>query len=185
MFLEIARYSLNGNMPPSSNLEDAEAILAFPFGIIRGENHNYLSPGVTNLALADYISNDAVLRNKAIVLSEELRDVLDGNTDGEIMFLSNFKENNTEETSSYDYALKAKRIFVDRGIGKVAIVAFSHHLPRAVASSEKVGIKTIVPDMRGIGNFDPESSQFWTRNAVNWALRESLVIPYSYKVGQI
>jgi len=182
--LEIARYSLNGNMPPSGNLEDAQALLAFPFGLVRDIDGAFVRPGATNEALISYILENPILRKMTIVYSEELQKGLEGQTEGKTLFLSNFTGQNKESTS-YDYARRAHQSFKDIQIGKVAIVAFSHHLPRAVASSQRVGINTVVPDLRGVGDFDTESSQPWTRNANAWAKREAKVIPGSFLFRQI
>jgi hypothetical protein len=180
---EIAKYSLSGNMPPHGNLEDAEAILAFPFGYRADSEGQYKEPGTTNIALADFIAANPVLSQMDIVLSEELADALDGRMKGKTTVLSNFEQGQAGTT--YDYAERARRLVEIHDVGKLAVVAFRFHLPRAGASIEKVGFSTIVPDLREVGDFDPESAQWWTRSKKLWVAREAAVLPASILKKQV
>lgn len=182
--LEVFKYSATGNMPPQGNLDEAEAILAFPFGLIKNSNGDYIAPGATNLALATHIARSGQLREKDIVLTEELADALDGDTDGNITLISNLGEDGKESTT-YDYAVRAGEHFRQRSIGKLAIVAFRHHLPKANAGIKRVGFETVVPELRHVGDFDPASSQWWTRNQAAWIAREALVLPAATVLKQI
>jgi hypothetical protein len=182
--LEVFKYSVTGSMPPLGNLDDAEAIIAFPFGRLENTAGDYIAPGATNLALAEYIANNAQLREKNIVLTEELADALDGDTDGSITLINNINKDG-RTSSTYDYAVRAGEHFRQHNIGQLAVVAFRHHLPKANAGIKRVGLKTVVPDLRQVGNFDPESAQWWTRNLAAWIVRESVVLPVSLALRQI
>lgn len=177
------KYSLDGKMPPHGNLSDAEVILAFPFGYRSDSEGNYKEPGTTNEALADFIATNPVLREMDIILSEELADAINGRMKGDTTLLSNFEQGNTSTT--YGYAEKAKLLAEINDIGKIAVVAFRFHLPRATAGSEKVGFKTVVPELRQVGDFDPQSAQWWTRSRKLWAAREAAVLPASIVKKQI
>lgn len=181
---QTAEYTLTGKMPPHGRLDEAEAVLAFPFGYRADAEGHYKEPGLTNIALADFISDNPVLRAMDMVLSEELADAIDGRTLGKTTLLSNFEEGSAGTT--YDYAERAKKLVELMDVGKLAVVAFRYHLPRADASSTKVGFNTVVPDMRHVGDFDPESAQWWTRDRKRWVVRESLLgIPGSIALKQI
>lgn len=171
-------------MPPHGNLDEAEAVLAFPFGLINGTDGQYTAPGTTNLALADYISSNPQLREKDIVLSEELADALDGDTDGSIKVITNFRSDGKASTT-YDYAVRAGKYFREQGIGTLAVVAYRHHAPRANASVRRVGLNTVLPELRHVGDFDPDSSQEWTTSRKAWIARELVVVPASALLRQI
>jgi hypothetical protein len=182
--VEIFKYSADGNMPPRGNLDEAEAILTFPFGFIGDSNGDYFSPGATNIALAEYIADSRQLREKDIVLTEELADALDGDTDGDIKVISNFLEE-AKASSTFDYAVRAAEYFRERNIGSVAVVAFRHHLPRAEASVSKVGLSTVVPELRQVGDFDPQSYQWRARSRARWIAWEVGIVPASVVLNQI
>lgn len=182
--VEVFKYSANGDMPPRGNLDEAEAILAFPFGLIKNSNGEYLAPGQTNIALASYIARSGQLREKDIVLTEELADALDGDTDGDIRVISNFREDG-KESSTYDYAVRAGEYLRGHNVGKLAVVAFRHHLPRAEASVSRVGFSTVVPELRQVGDFDSQSYQWRTRSRARWIAWEVGSIPVSAVLNQI
>lgn len=174
---ETFKYSLSGNMPPQGNISEAEAILAFPFGYRSDSGGAYKGPGLTNLALAKFISTNPVLSEMDIVLTEELADALDGRMRGRTTLLSNFEQG--QASTTFDYAERASRLTEIKDVGSLAVIAFRFHLPRANASTEKVGFNTVIPDLRQVGDFDPRSAQWWTKNKKLWVARESVVLPAS------
>lgn len=180
---DVLLYSLSGNMPPRGDLSDAEAALAFPFGYRADSEGHYKEPGATNLALAGFILANPQLRQLDIVLSEELADALDGRARGKTILLGNFEQGQAGTT--YDYAEKARKLTEVRDVGKLAVVAFRFHLPRANAGTERVGFSTVVPDLRQVGDFDPKSAQWWTRNRGLWTAREAAAVPVSIIKNQV
>lgn len=63
------------------------------------------------------------------------------------------------------------------------IVAHPHHVARADAVCETLGMRTVVSDGLTTIDFDRYSAQRWTRSQPKWSVRETLAIAHYETVG--
>ncbi len=177
---ELIKQAETGTIPPSGSLEDADEVLGFAFDAILDDKGGLSEPGRVNESIADFIINNEIIRSKRMTLQEELAVAViarDGDLEGQIEVLSTIKKpGKTYDT--HELMLIAKDGFRKRNSGRLAILAFRYHMPRAAAVVEKAGFKVVVPNMGGVGSFNSESSLPWTQSEQNWIKRERKVIPY-------
>ena len=74
--------------------------------------------------------------------------------------------------STLDVITTARPLLAAQGVGSLAVVAFRHHMPRAAAHVEYAGFQSVIPDVRTVGDFDPQSPWPFIRNKRSWIRRE-------------
>ena len=79
------------------------------------------------------------------------------------------------EGGTWGEILKAQELSGDT-LRSVITVAQAFHAPRTKRQTEKAGIKALIPPNLP-REFDPQSEQRWTHNAVLWAARELIGAP--------
>jgi cytosine/adenosine deaminase-related metal-dependent hydrolase len=84
-----------------------------------------------------------------------------------------------------EVARQAWEIMRAQGYTTALLVAHPHHVARADAVCETLGMRTVVPDGLTSIDFDPDSAQRWTRSQPKWSVRETLAIAYYETVGWI
>lgn len=176
--LQLIGQAESGNVPPEGNLEQAEEVLGFSFGLYFNGSGQLARPGPINDAIASRIVNDEVLRTKNMVLQEELARAVEAREPRlslQIATLPTIKAP-FQTYNTHELLMVARHDFMSRGVGHLAVVAFRHHLPRAAAQVKKAGFAVSTPDMRGVGEFDATSGQAWIRSKDAWIQRERLVI---------
>lgn len=187
----IMHYADSGEMPPIGEVDEAGALIAFSFGVRLDETGHVMDPGTTNRALATLIVNNDALRASTTpwYLQDEIADCafnLDPSIveERKIYPMASLKSQG-QTYNSYELIQQATPQLRHDNAETVAVVAFRHHLPRAVGHVLRAGFKVVTPDMRQVGEFDPDSSQPWTRNREAWIKRERKVIGYCAIRGYI
>lgn len=174
----ILHQAATGEVPPQGRLEDSDEVIGFSFGLHFDTQGLLAHPGPVNEAMADYIVGDEILRSKNMTLQEELASAVEAREprlSSQIDTLSTIKAP-FMTYNTHELLQQAQEGMRERQARSLAVVAFRYHLPRAAAQVRKAGFETIVPDMSGVGDFDPNSSQPWIRNREAWIRRERKVI---------
>ncbi len=170
-----------GAIPPSSpqRLEDAEALVGLAFGLRFTLDGQLESPGPVNDALAERLVGDEVMRSKElIILQEELAVAvigLDKSLASRIEVVPTIKEPFTTYSTRH-VVLHAAGILAQEDKNSAIAFAMSYHLPRTAAYMRKSGLSVAIPNMYGVGDFDPESRQPQVRNLKQWMKHERLSI---------
>jgi hypothetical protein len=171
-------HARTGEMPPTGDVENADELIGFSFGLYFDDNGLLGHPGPVNEAIADFVVSDEVLRSKNMTVQEELAVAIEAREPRlaeQIDTLKTIKEPG-KAFNTHELLVMAKPALVQRGVGSLAVVAFRNHLPRAAAQVKKAGFVVATPDMRGVGDFDPHSSQAWIHSPEAWIRRERLAI---------
>ena len=167
-----------GDMPAQDNLERAQGLIGFSFGLHFDNQGQLGHPGSVNTAIAGHIVNHEVLRTKDMTLQEELAiEVarLDPTLSDNINSLPTIKAPN-KAYNTHELLMQSAPDFKANRVNSLAVVAFRHHLPRAAAQVRKAGFEVANPDMAGVGDFDPTLDQAWVHSKEAWIIRERLVI---------
>lgn len=175
----LLQQATTGETPPHGRLEDAQEIVAFPFSIRLNDEGQLIGPGTTNIALAKFITTHEILREMPITMTEDLALAWPGKMPNSVEIETNFPDSGEKASTTHNYAQRVARNLKVRKVGRIAVVAFRFHAPRADAEMQKAGFDTALPDLRQIGNFDPESSQRWTTSQEQWVKRERIILPAS------
>jgi len=177
----------SGVVPPIGNLEDADEAIGFSFGLYFDERGQLAHPGPVNEAIAHRVVNDELLRGKNMTLQEELAiaiEALDPTLAGQIDSIKTIKKPGRAHRT-HEVLKIASPSLAERQVGSLAVIAFRHHLPRAVAQVKKAGFEVAAPSMSGVGDFDPNSPQSWIHNSRAWMRRECKVIVALALLNQI
>ena len=185
--LELLHQSKTGIVPISGSLENAQELMGLSFGVHFNSGGQISEPGSVNDALAKYIVNDEILRSKNMTLQEELAIAVERHEPRMSMQIDSIRsvKKPFRTFNTHELITKAKAGLIERNVRSLAVVAFRHHLPRAAAQVKKAGFDVAVPDMSGIGDFDPYSSQPWIRNINAWTNRERKVIAVFALMGRV
>lgn len=170
--------SKTGIVPPSGNLEEADELIGFAFGLYFDTQGQLGAVGPVNEAIAARVVTDEILRSKNMILQEELAvaiEARDPRMANQIDTLKTIKKPGTAY-NTHELLMAAKPGLVERKVGSLAVVAFRHHLPRAAAQVHKAGFAVATPDMSNVGEFDPNSPQSWIHDIDSWNRREVKVI---------
>ncbi len=181
-------------MPQVGTIENVNGILAVSFGTIYGPDGEVAAPGATNLELARYIVNDEMIRDTKMPLAMQQEVVmaarlLDPSIDGQIAQSIDTNKRPGLAFNTREVAQQALKVLVAEQVGTLAVIAFQYHRPRAVPTVQRVvqteHIEVVSPDMRNIGDFDPNCSQSRPRSRDNWKRGERVIIPFNALMGYI
>jgi hypothetical protein len=181
-------------MPATGHIDGTEGILVPSFGTIFDSAGIVDAPGATNVALAEHIVGHEVIRDLRLplYLQQEVAVAaiqLDSSIATQVakVILTNKAPGrafNTREVIQH-----AMPDIISHGIGKLAILPFRYHAPRALYTGINVaqpeGIEIVYPGMQAVGDFDPRSSQPRTRSKAAWVRGERLIIPLNYAFGYL
>lgn len=152
-----------------TSLQGAEAILSQAGGNIDKE-----TPGKINEHLATIIRELHEQSQLPLILQGEITPCL---PDLPILAQTPQQQDAHRYLSTRDVCLFQKRVCEERGFRRVIVVAFGHHMWRAVRATERVGLEVLVPP--GIQNaYDPKSSQWFCRSPFLFVPREIMVRLY-------
>jgi len=181
--------ALTGNMPPTGSFENVDEIAGFAFGIYYNSEGGFGIPGPINEALAHFMVNNEVVREKYITAQDALAWAIVGQD----KTLSS--QINAVPTVKAPFKAFTGREFIsaalpgwnERNVHDLGVVAYRNHLPRAAAETgQATGFVIATPDMRGVGNWDPNpEQQRQARRPLNWAVREIPVQLIETVLGRI
>lgn len=159
---------------------DADCVLGFAFGY-RGKT-NARKPGLSNQDLANVIIRNFDSLPK--ILQLEIADAYKSiGGSGKVEVISKRRSRDlamaAHELDTYEVALQARDIMSKNGWKTALVAAHPYHMPRVQAVCDKVGINWVATDdFKNAVDFDPQSSQKWTRSLDKWIGYEPLAITY-------
>lgn len=182
-------YDLHGDV------KDADCLIGFSFGyrgklaVVQGlktqteknrvKTEKGVQPGLSNQDLANVIAKH--FSDLPKILQFEIADAYEsmgGKGSDDVIRIRKHRTKGLYLNSN-EVAEQAKLLMKKHGWEHALIVAHPNHMPRVEAICENLGIKTIVTgDERGAVEFDPLSSQKWTRNIDKWRGYEPLAMMY-------
>jgi len=165
--------AISGDYVPQGYVGDADCAIGLGFGLRQNPDGSF-DPGAGNWALAEYY-NRHCSRLPGFVQDDLRRAVV--NAAWTYRMLSTIKRFGTigQRATTHDLLEEMIADIRANGFEHPVLVAASHHVPRAVAIADKLGLQLIVPS--GLPNgFDPKSAQPWTRNGWLWAIKELPVL---------
>ena len=158
----------------SGDLAEAECIAIQDFG--QGKEQ---TPGISNVALAKLALRLIKLKNFPIIAQQQTALVLD-NCRNVIHIIESENYLNTWQVMQ-----ETAKVIKSRGFSKVIIIAHPMHVWRVNKHCQKLSLVPIIPyDLEKIP-FDPASSQWWTRSAFLWIIRELPIRIYCLLRGYI
>lgn len=156
--------TFSGDYHSKGDLTNADCIVVHTFGSGPGG-----MAGQTNEALMQYAVDlrqqlgDLALiatRETAQAMPEHPTHILDGD-------LANWVG---QGTGTWGELLQARDIMIAENLSRPILVAHSYHIGRVANQAVKLSIDPIIPE--GLPSvFDPKSTQTWTRNSFQWAVR--------------
>lgn len=152
-----------------TSLENAQVILSQAGGNVDEE-----TPGKINEHLATIIRELHEQFQLPLILQGEVVPCL---RDLRILAHTAQQQEIDRYLSTRDVCLFQKKVCEEHGFQRVIVVAFGHHLWRAVRATERVGLEVLIPP--GIQNvYEPKSSQWFCRSSFLFVPREIMVRLY-------
>lgn len=184
---QIMHQADTGIVPPVGDMEEANEIIGFSYGLHFDDAGQLKGPGPVNEAIAHHVVNDEVLRSKDMTLQEELAIAIEAREPrlaNQIRSLPTVKKPG-QAYNTHEILQQARPDLLERNVRSLGVVAFRHHLPRARAQVAKAGFDVASTDMSGVGDFDPASAQDWIRSKDVWIKRERKVIVAFALLGRL
>ncbi len=173
---------VTGKYSTQGKLSDADCVIGFSFGY-RGKD-NAREPGLSNQDLA----NTAIQHYSKLpkIFQSEITDAYTasgGPKAQEIHTIATRKSTSrtlaAHDLDTREVAVQAKAIMERQGYKTAVLLAHPYHMPRVELVCSKLGIAWVAtPDERGAIDFDPLSSQKWTRDLDSWRGYEPLAMTY-------
>jgi hypothetical protein len=163
----ILRRARTGRYRVQGDPAQARWLLGFSFGIGPGG-----TPGASNEALAQFAFGRFRLLPKVLQIEvAQAYEALDPGGVGKV-FARHRRPKKHFDTR--EVAWQAREFLREQGPDwrDVIVLAHPHHMPRAVATCRRLGMRPIAPPGLETIPFDPESEQVWTRDQERWYRRE-------------
>ncbi len=155
---------------------EADCVVGFSFGY-RGKRH--VTPGLSNQDLANVALKDHAELPK--IFQFEIADAYlkAGGKDADKIIRISKHRVPKKYLDTYEVALQAKEIMERKGYRTALLLAHPYHMPRVQAVATRLGIDWVADaDERGAVEFDPLSTQKWTRSLDKWRGYEPLALMY-------
>lgn len=180
---ELAAHAWTGHYQVQGERSSADCVLAFSFGY-RGRVGRDVTPGISNQDIANLALKLAPKLPK--VMQFEVADAYKAAGGSGAVHRIEKHRLQKKYLDTREVAVQAKIVMQEEGYKTALLIAHPHHVPRCVAVCDKLGIDVVVSDdLRGAVEFDPLSSQKWTRNLDEWRGYEPLAIEYYALKGWI
>ena len=170
---DIAAEAITGHYHVHGDVANADCVIGLSFGQ-RGHRYN-IEPGLSNQDLAEFAKQHFADLPKT--LQFEIADAYAeiGGVD-EVERISEHRKPG-KYLDTREVVDQAKLIMDRHGWKTVVVLAHPMHLPRVDAVCRKLGMQTVaVPGLNGAIEFDPLSTQSWTRNADKFRGYEPLAL---------
>lgn len=173
---EIAAQAITGHYHVHGDLKEADCVIGFSFGYRGREGHD-VTPGLSNQDLANFSLK--YLADLPQILQFEIADAYAAaGGAGKVARIENHRTAG-KYLDTREVAVQAKAIMDQNGWKTAAILAHPNHIPRCDAVCHKLGIDTVVIDgFKGAIEFDPLSTQKWTRDIDQWRGYEPLAASF-------
>ena len=175
--------SWTGQYETRGKIADADCVIGLSFGY-RGEGKN-VTPGLSNQDLANVAFKKFSGFPK--ILQFEIADAyseLGTKEPGKVIRIEKHRKRG-KYLDTREVIEQAKLIMDEQGWRKPVILAHPFHMPRVQLVCDRLGIDWIATDVEvGQIEFDPLSTQKWTRDIDHWRGYEPLAMAfYGFKGG--
>lgn len=173
---EIAAQAVTGHYHVHGELKDADCVIGFSFGY-RGRVDHDVTPGLSNQDLANFSLRQ--MASLPQVLQFEIADAYAAAGGKSVVERVEKHRTPGKYLDTREVAVQAKAIMEQNGWKTAVILAHPNHVPRCDMVCRKLGIETVtIAGLRGAIEFDPLSSQKWTRDIDQWRGYEPLAIMF-------
>jgi len=163
MFKKLIECFFCWKVRPRGDLRKAQVIVAQSFGCRENE------PGISNETMARLAWKIRQKLHLSMILQWEIAEALPEKS-RDLWIIERHREEG-KYLDTYEVLDQAKEIIKEQGWRTAVLIAHPWQIWRAMAVFKKMGIKIIIPNLDSIP-FNPESTQWWTRNMFLWILRE-------------
>lgn len=166
------------------SLKSADCVLGWSFGY-RGEaGSGHAKPGLSNQDLA----NVAIKHYDKLpkIIQFEIADAYEAaGGSGEVHRISRHRKRG-KYLDTWEVGVQAKALMEKHGYKKAVLLADPYHMPRVQMVCDRLGIEWVATgDLVGAVEFDPLSSQKWTRDLDHWRGYEPLAMMFYRAKGYL
>lgn len=177
MPLELIEQAWTGDYKTKGELAEADCVIGWSFGY-RGKGKN-ITPGLSNEDLANVIVRHYDGLPK--ILQWEIADAYIEQNKAKAHAHPIVRIKKHRKRGKYldtrEVAIQAKEAMRQRGWKTAVLLAHPYHLPRVQEVCDQLGIDWVATaDLRGAVEFDPQSTQKWTRDSEAWRGYEPLAL---------
>jgi uncharacterized SAM-binding protein YcdF (DUF218 family) len=170
----LLRQAVTGRYHRHGTIADADCVVGFSFGY--REAAGEVLPGQSNSLIARFIADHYL--SLPLILQWELASAL-GSSLSKTWTIDRHAAQGVY-LDTREVARQAWEIMRAQGYATALVVAHPHHVARADAVCETLGMRTVVSDGLATVGFDAQSAQRWTRSQ---SVRETMAIAYYEVVG--
>lgn len=168
--MNVFKSAMTGEYAPVGDPQKADCVIGQSFG---ASEHG---PGYVNELLAKYIV-DNVCTNVPLILQNEIAAAMPNNRKP-VFSIEGAPSTLTGGGLNSLAAIEQANIYMkENGLEQPLFIAQAYHIGRVAMLATNLGINPIIPENLPT-EFDPESTQIWTRNKYLWIPRELAVISY-------
>lgn len=174
MPIETMIAGLTGQYTVKGDIKDADCVIGFSFGY-RGKRK--VTPGLSNQDLANVALKHYADLPK--ILQFEIADAYQeaGGPDAEKVLRVSKHRQPHKYLDTREVAWQAKELMKKHGYKKAVLLCHPYHMPRVQAVCDVLGIDWVsTKDLAGAVEFDPLSTQKWTRDLDRWRGYEPLAL---------
>jgi hypothetical protein len=169
--------ALTGNFTVHDEATIADCVIGFSFGY-RGKPGD-VQPGLSNEDLAQVAIRHYAKLPKIFQFEIATAYEAAGGADNAAIFRITKHHTAGKYLDTREVAVQAKERMDQKGWQTALVLAHPNHTPRADAVCRTLGIHTVVKaDVKGAVEFDPRSTQKWTRNLTAWREYEPEAIEF-------
>lgn len=167
----LLRGALTGEYQPRGNVADADCAVGQAFGA------SLDGIGLVNDLMGQFVDNQ-LPPGLYLLMQQEIANALeDQGSSAHFVIKGDPSTAVGGQLDSWGVLTQARQHMQERGLTRPVLVAQAHQIGRFTMQALALGMDPIVPE--GLpADFDPESTQFWTRNRGLWFIRETVGIPY-------
>lgn len=173
MTMSVLKSAVTGRYKSIGSPENADCIISQSFG---ASEHG---PGYVNKLLANYVIERTNKELPLLVQGEIAEALAESESDHipNLIIQGNPSTSTGGELDSWCMLEQAREYMDDNKLNSPILIAQSYHIGRLCLQAIKQGMEPVITD--GLPDeFDPESTQFWTRDKKLWIPREVIGMTY-------
>lgn len=168
---EVATTPLLSYRTDPVDLDEVDSLLVFSFGL-REEPDGTRTPGPVNEALARAVAEATETHPVPVYAQWEVAQVLTGLGAGDVVSIApEIAPDGTEtylSTAGVAEQAAARADAAGTALGRVGVAGFVDHVGRCLLTVEDLGLDAAVADVEVPTEYDPASSQPWTRDRATY-----------------
>ena len=169
--MRVIESSISGKYQLIGDIHEADCVIGQSFGACEHE------PGLVNGQLANYIASRAI-KNLPLLLQSEIAESLPDSVRRPALVINGQPSVSMGgELDTWSVLSQAREYMTENSLNQPLIVAQAYHVGRVALQAMRLDMEPIV-HYGYPRDFDPESTQWWTRNLILWSIREVPGIAY-------